>query len=243
MEKLEKIRKHLRRVAIGAAVYSATAFGVLGWPRTGVFALACGILLVVKRMGRQDLWSHGRARWVTKHELRKAGMIGANSGLILGKLGRDLVRLPQAVHTAVYAPSGVGKAVSMIFPFILTCNESMFIVDFKLELYPATFESLKNRGFEVILLSPFTKGSHLFNALSLIDPNSIFAIDDCKDFAKSLVVRTGEEQQPHFSDYAEIVIGGVAATGIGHGENPSPNLVREIASDKPKFENTRSNFF
>ena len=32
----------------------------------------------------------------------------------------ELIRLPNAVHTAVFAPTGVGKGVSCVIPFLLT---------------------------------------------------------------------------------------------------------------------------
>ena len=42
-----------------------------------------------------------------------------------------LVRMPNAVHTMVCAPTGVGKGVSCVVPFLLSCRESAVVVDFK----------------------------------------------------------------------------------------------------------------
>ncbi len=44
---------------------------------------------------------------------------------------KHLVRLSTAVHTAVFAPTGVGKGVSCVVPFLLTNPESAVVVDFK----------------------------------------------------------------------------------------------------------------
>src|SRR6516165_7531499 len=45
------------------------------------------------------------------------------------KDGGDVVRLADAVHTAVFAPTGVGKGVSCVVPFLLTSRESCVVVD------------------------------------------------------------------------------------------------------------------
>ena len=124
------------------------------------------------------LTAFGTARWANVDDLRAAGMLDANSGLIIGrvmgsgkppfrtaiqelfsswvsskeaceqflasirlwckaKLHPALVRMPNAVHTAVFAPTGVGKGVSCVIPFLLTSDESAVVVDFKGENYRA----------------------------------------------------------------------------------------------------------
>jgi len=70
------------------------------------------------------------------------------------KQGR-LVRLPHAVHTMVVAPTGVGKGVSFVIPFLLSCEESCVVVDFKGELALLTAEHRRRMGHEVIILDPF----------------------------------------------------------------------------------------
>ena len=52
----------------------------------------------------------------------------------------ELVRLPNAVHTAVFAPTGVGKGVSCVIPYLLTSNESSVVVDVKGENFHLTAE-------------------------------------------------------------------------------------------------------
>ena len=45
-----------------------------------------------------------------------------------------VVRLSRACHTAVFAPTGVGKGVSIAVPFLLTCPDSCVVIDLKGEL-------------------------------------------------------------------------------------------------------------
>ena len=47
-----------------------------------------------------------------------------------------LVRLPHAIHTAIFAPTGTGKSTSLAIPFLLTCEDSCVVVDLKGELAP-----------------------------------------------------------------------------------------------------------
>ena len=67
----------------------------------------------------------------------------------------ELLRLPQAVHTAVFAPTGVGKGVSCILPFLLTCDESCVVIDFKGENALLTAQHRRRMGHDVVILDPY----------------------------------------------------------------------------------------
>ena len=59
---------------------------ILFWPASLPVAL-----LVWQAVQRRPprLTSHGSARWAGRSELRRAGLLGANRGLILGRLAAD----------------------------------------------------------------------------------------------------------------------------------------------------------
>ena len=80
----------------------------------------------------------------------------------------ELIRLPNAVHTAVFAPTGVGKGVSCVVPFLLTSDESAVVVDFKGENSQLTAEHRqKVFGHQIVVLDPFklvTQTPDTFNA-------------------------------------------------------------------------------
>jgi type IV secretion system protein VirD4 len=125
------------------------------------------------------------------------------------KFEGPLVRLPQAVHTAVFAPTGVGKGVSCIIPFLLDSRESVVVVDFKGDLFRITANARRAWGHRVIRLDPFGvcgPGSDTFNPLDSIDAESALAIDEARDLAAAMVVRTGMESEPHWNDSAEMWI-------------------------------------
>src|SRR6185437_1810443 len=159
------------------------------------------------------------------------------------KQGR-LVRLPQAVHTMVVAPTGVGKGVSCIIPFLLTCEESCVVIDFKGELASITAAVRRRLGQKIVILDPYKvvkqkRQADTFNPLDFIAPNDQ-ALDDCRDLAEALVIRTGEEKDPHWNDSAEAVIAAVIAVVVMYGQKDkgtrSLQAVRDILAHPQKFE-------
>ena len=67
-----------------------------------------------------------------------------------------LVRLTRAIHSAVFAPSGIGKGVSCIVPFLLTCRDSCVVVDLKGENALLTAEHrAKQFGHKIVILDPY----------------------------------------------------------------------------------------
>ncbi len=258
-----RLSKQMFVLSVALMGYSLIVLSLVGGVWLFVPIAGVAFFYATKRKGRA-LWAHGTAAWATEEELRRAGMIGASEGLILGRIpdsggggptvvqrlktlfnhkipakeaceiftapskrsvNGELVRLPQAVHTAVFAPTGVGKGISCVIPFLLTCEDSCIVVDF---IDP--FAVLKNL--------PFKKAT--FNPVSCIDKNSPTALDECNALAEALVVRTGEEKEPHWLDSAESWIAGVIATTVMYGEadegTRSLQTVRQILSNPKRLD-------
>lgn len=247
------------------------------WPWTGV---GIALLLVAKRLDRA--WTRrttlGSARWAEEADLRRAGMLQADAGLLLGRIQttqsvlrglqslfswrtsakaacraiwagfrrseRPIVRLPQAIHTTVFGPSGGGKGVSCVIPFLLTCDESCVVIDFKGENARLTAEHRRKAlGQQVVVLDPYrqvTSTPDALNPLAFIDPEDSLAIDECNDLANALVIRTGEEREPHWNDSAEAWIAAMIATVARYGEpqngTRSLQTVRDLLSDRQKLD-------
>jgi type IV secretion system protein VirD4 len=138
-----------------------------------------------------------------------------------------LVRLNNAVHTVVFAPTGVGKGVSCIVPYLLACPESCVVIDPKGENYRLSANARRRMGHKVIRLDPFGvcgPDSDTFNPLLAIDRESFTAIDECRDLAEALVLRTGQEKDPHWNDAAEIWIAAMIAMVVAFAEGDDKNL-------------------
>lgn len=154
---------------------------------------------------------------------------------------KHLVRLTNAVHTAIFAPTGVGKGVSCVLPFLLTCPDSCVVVDFKGENARLTAAARRRMGHKVVVLDPFkivTPEPDTFNALQFIDKESPTAIDECRDLAEALVIRTGQEKEPFWNDSAEVWIAAMTAavTWFTEGEEKSLQTIRSLLTNPDKMQ-------
>jgi type IV secretion system protein VirD4 len=154
-----------------------------------------------------------------------------------------LVRLPNAIHTAVFSPSGGGKGVSFVIPFLQTCPDSCVVIDFKGENALITAKHREQQfGHRVVLLDPYrvvTKSPDTFNPLDFIGGDDENALDHCNDLAKALVFREGTEPDPHWNDSAEAWITAVIAAVIAYekvGGERSLQTLRDILSDPQELE-------
>ena len=195
----------------------------------GVVLLIVLFVAHVKR-NRKPLTAYGTARWAGEADLTesKGLLIGrlsvknkSFSGIFnpkisslvaclsfWGKRENPLVRI-DPIHCTIVAPTGRGKGVCFVIPHLLTCPESMVIVDFKGENYLKTAKARAKMGHRIIVLDPFhvvTNNPDTFNPLDFIDASNPLAIDDCRALAEALVIRTGQEKEPHWCDAAEMNI-------------------------------------
>jgi type IV secretion system protein VirD4 len=152
------------------------------------------------------------------------------------------VKLTNAVHTAVFAPTGVGKGVSCVIPLLLDCQDSCVVVDFKGELAQITAEHRRKKlGQRIFILDPFklvAATPHTLNPLDFISKEDPVAIDHCRDLAESQVIRTGQEKEPHWLDVAELWIAAMIATVVQYGDADDRSLqtVRGLLTDPAKIE-------
>ncbi len=91
------------------------------------------------------------------------------------------------------------------------------------------------------MLDPFklvTQAPDTFNALDFIEKDSPTALDEARDLAEALVIRTGQEKDPHWVDSAEAWISALIALVVRYGEPNDRSLqtVRGVLSDPAKLE-------
>lgn len=72
--------------------------------------------------------------------------------------------------------------------------------------------------------------------ISEIDPHHPQALDDIRAVVAAMVVRTGQEKDPHFLDMAETFLTGVTAFVLWYSEEKSFAQVRAILSDATKLK-------
>ncbi len=93
----------------------------------------------------------------------------------------------------------------------------------------------------VVVLDPFkiaTQSPDTFNPLEFIDRDSPTALDECRDLAEALVVRTGQEKEPHWCAAAEIWIAAMTAAVVAFAEEGDKNLqsVRALLTNPEKMQ-------
>lgn len=124
------------------------------------------------------------------------------------------VRINRGVHCLVCAPTGAGKGVSLLIPHLLTDPGSCVVIDPKGENHARTAAARRRMGQRVVTLDPFgvTGGpGDSLNPLDLIDPDRREWLDDVRALCDALVVRTGLEHEPHWSEAAVLFLTGVTA--------------------------------
>ncbi|AMV24089.1 Conjugal transfer protein TraG [Gemmata sp. SH-PL17] len=154
----------------------------------------------------------------------------------------ELVRLNNAVHSVVFAPTGAGKNVSCIASFLLTCPDTCVVIDFKGENARLTAAHRRRVfGHRTVVLDPFrivTDQPDALNPLDAIAKQVSDALDDIRAVAEALAVRTGQEKEPHWADSAETWIAAQIAC-VAHYAPPddrSLQTVRGLLTDPKKME-------
>lgn len=257
-----------RFMLIAAVLIAASAAVLVVKLYPGILVLTFVVLALRSiSVSRRRSTAHGTARWAepsdVPHMLEGNGLIlGHLSGRIssLWKLrsllnprlpsreacrrfftARPVVRLNDAVHVAAFAPTGAGKGVSLVVPHLMNCTDSMAVVDFKGELSWLTAKARRAMGHRVVLLDPYqhaTREPDTFNPLDFIDTGSPTALDECRDLAEALVLRTGQEKEPHWADSAEVWIAAMIAVVVvlAKGEEKSLQTVRELLTNPEKMQ-------
>jgi type IV secretion system protein VirD4 len=158
----------------------------VGWLLTAITMIA-GVFVVTRawRRAQETLMptSHGSARWGDGEALQ------ANHGLLLGRQGTRLLRLPGEGHVLTVAPTRSGKGTGCVIPNLLDYPGSVLVTDPKGENYAVTARWRQRTG-EVHALDPFgvIGGTATFNPLDLVDINSPDAVDDARMLADMIVL-------------------------------------------------------
>lgn len=133
---------------------------------------------------------HGDAKWATKKDIKKSGMLGEN-GIIVGRVGKEYVTMPLSKpgFPLLYAPTGRGKGVGFVIPNALNWPESAVFADQKREIYDLTAGFRKQCGQEVYVLDFMSEQykSHRWNPLHYISDNPDFMVGDVDKIAKMLI--------------------------------------------------------
>lgn len=172
----------------------------------GVSPLIFGIPLIPQK---QKL--HGDARFANAGEIRSKMNLMGDQGIIIGKLGKQLLRYPGDDFVSLAAGTGFGKGVSVVIPNLLEWKESAVVMDIKNENFAITSKYRKEvLKQEVYYFNPYSLETDRYNPLTYIDMNDKVNRDiQLADIANMLYPLTGKEESIHFNGLAQSLFIGV----------------------------------
>ncbi len=113
---------------------------------------------------------HGEARFASGSEIDQAGLYGER-GVIIGKVGRRYLVYGGQEFVLLAAPTRSGKGVSIVLPNLLHYDDSVVVLDIKLENFAYTSKFRQTHGHHVYLFNPFGADgrTHRWNPLDAVD--------------------------------------------------------------------------
>lgn len=182
---LPQVQPYARKIKL------ATALG-FGVPLLALLPIA---VLVLKP--RQKAL-HGDARFATAGDLAKKDMFkAAPNGIVVGKMGGKLIRLPGQQFVILAAPTRSGKGVGVVIPNLLEYQESMVVLDIKQENYELTSGWRASQGQEIYLFNPFAEDrrTHRWNPLTYVSSDPAFRVSDLSSIAAMLYPDGSDDQK------------------------------------------------
>lgn len=130
---------------------------------------------------------HGEARFASRREVARAGLLG-EEGIILGRLGGRYLALPGQQGVALEAPPRSGKGVGVVIPNLLNWPGSTIVSDIKGENFMRTAGYRCAHGQEVHLFDPLSERerSSRWNPLGYVSTIPYRCIDDLQRIAGML---------------------------------------------------------
>jgi type IV secretion system protein VirD4 len=154
-----------------------------------IVPLAVWIAALIPLLRTKQRSLHGESRFAQKSDLAKAGLLkDSPNGIVVGKFGKELIRLSGQQFAILAAPTRSGKGVGVVIPNLLEYQESIVVLDIKQENFDLTSGWRASQGHEIYLFNPFAEDrrTHRWNPLSYISPNPSFRISDIQSIAAML---------------------------------------------------------
>lgn len=173
----------------------------------GFAAIVVAIAMSVWR-GRENrnANTYGTARWATRDDIRKAGLL-ADTGVVLGQFQNNYLRHDGAEHVLCFAPTRSGKGVGLVIPTLLTWPGSAIVHDIKGENWDVTagFRSTFSR---TLRFDPTSLESSAYNPLLEVR-RGLNEVRDVQNIADILVDPEGSlEKRNHWEKTSHALLVG-----------------------------------
>ena len=204
----------------------------------GFAAIVVAIAMSVWR-GRENrnANTYGTARWATRDDIRKAGLL-ANTGVVLGQFQNNYLRHDGAEHVLCFAPTRSGKGVGLVIPTLLTWPGSAIVHDIKGENWDVTagFRSTFSR---TLRFDPTSLESSAYNPLLEVR-RGLNEVRDVQNIADILVDPEGSlEKRNHWEKTSHALLVGAILHVLYAGADKSLAGVAAFLSNPDEtIENT-----
>lgn len=200
----------------------------------GGISAAILLLPILLFLKRNKLTLHGDAKWASKMEIKKAGLLD-DKGIIVGKIGKQYLMFGGQQHVLLAAPTRSGKGVGIVIPNLLTFRDSVVVLDIKQENYDLTAGFRAKHGQDVYLFNPVATDfrTHRWNPLLYISKEPIFRVNDVQKIANFLFPDQ-EGQDPIWSASSRSLFVGVVLFIIE--TPPLPLTMGEVLRQATKSE-------
>lgn len=178
-------------------------------------AVVLTLIVVVLGPFYKPKGAFGDAKWASKSDMKRAGMLG-KKGVILGKAYGKYVCSDVPTHTLLLGPTRAGKGTGVVIPNCLNWNGSLVVFDVKGENHAISSGFREKAGQSVFFWSVMAKDklSHRFNPLDQISSDPAHRITDLQIMATLLVEVS--DRDPMWGMEARALFTGAALFVIEH---------------------------
>jgi type IV secretion system protein VirD4 len=204
-------------------------------------AVAIPMLLPVGvRLWNRRPDGHGSARWATRRDLIRSGLLGAvrRGGVYVGAWRRQgrahYLRHDGPEHVLAFAPTRSGKGVGLVIPTLLSWRESGVVLDIKGENWEKTAGwRQRGAGQRVLRFDPGDAQSARFNPLAEIRLRTPHEVADVQNLATTLVDPKGEGfEDKHWSQTAwSLLVGAILHVGYREANRGKTGTLAAVADE------------
>jgi type IV secretion system protein VirD4 len=130
---------------------------------------------------------HGDARFATRREVERAGLLGER-GIVLGRWGQRCLMLAGQQGVCLAAPPRAGKGTGVVIPNLLNWPDSLICVDIKRENWAQTAGFRAASGQDCYLFDPFSddRRTARWNPFFYVASNPERRVNDLQRIAEML---------------------------------------------------------
>ena len=181
--------------------------------------------------------TYGSARWATRSEITKAGLL-AGKGVVIGQHANLYLRHDGPEHVLCFAPTRSGKGVGLVIPTLLTWPHSAIVHDIKGENWDLT-AGFRSHFSRVLLFDPTNEASAAYNPLMEVR-RGINEVRDVQNIADVLVDPEGSlERRNHWEKTSHaLLVGAILHVLYAESDKTLAGVAAFLSDPKRSIEAT-----